>query len=295
MVKTVAELTIDGMWASEGSYKSRHWAIAASLIILSFLVLSAIFASWFAPFDPYQNNLAESLQHPSWTHWLGTDILGRDILSRLIFGSRTALFIALISVGAASCIGGGLGLIAGYFTRWAGAVIMRIIDGIMCFPMLVLAIFISTVLGGGIRGIVVAMSFGTMSIYARLMNSLVLSIKRRDFIKAAQSIGASRIRILLGHILPNALPSVIVQATVQLGSIILAEAGLSFLGIGVKPPAASWGSMIADGYPYIESNSVVALAPGVALMFVAFAFNTMGDAIRDMLDPRFMAFLVRRS
>jgi peptide/nickel transport system permease protein len=287
MTTPAGKLVIDGIWASGSRASRRRWVTPASAIVISIFVLCAVFAEWIAPCDPYQNNLSESLQNPSWKHLLGADILGRDILSRLIYGSRTALFIALLSVGAASCAGGCLGLVAGYFARWIGAAIMRFIDGIMCFPILVLAIFISTMLGGGLWGVIVAMSFGSLAIYTRMMNGLVLSIKEKDFIKAAQSIGSSRMRIMAAHILPNALPPIIVQATIQLGTIILAEAGLSFLGIGVKPPAASWGSMIADGYGYLETNPVVAFAPGMALMLVAFAFNMMGDAIRDALDPRF--------
>jgi peptide/nickel transport system permease protein len=289
MASAAGKFAIDGIWSSGGRSSRRRWAIAASCFLLCLFVASALFAEFIAPFDPDQNNLEESLSSPSWKHWLGTDILGRDILSRLIYGSRTAFLVALMSVGVASCAGVCLGLIAGYFSRWIGAFIMRFIDGIMCFPILVLAIFISTILGGGIRGVVFAMGFSSLAIYTRIMNGLVLSIKEKDYIRAAQSIGSSRRRILLAHILPNALPPIIVQATIQLGSIILAEAGLSFLGIGVKPPTASWGSMIADGYAYLETNPMVAFAPGMTLMLIAFAFNMMGDAIRDALDPRFRA------
>jgi ABC-type dipeptide/oligopeptide/nickel transport system permease subunit len=277
----------NSLWSPDDKQWRRRWATAASWIILLIFVVSAGFAEWIAPCDPYQNNLGESLHRPSWEHWLGTDILGRDILSRLIYGSRTALLIALIAVGAAGCAGACLGLTAGYFGRWAGAFIMRVMDGIMCFPRLALAMFISTILGGGIQGVIVAMGFSSLAIYARLMNGLVLSIKEQDYVKAAQSIGSSPLRILAAHVLPNAIPSIAVQATIQLGTIILAEAGLSFLGIGVKPPAASWGSMIADGYAHLETNPIVAFAPGMALMLVAFAFNMMGDALRDALDPRF--------
>jgi peptide/nickel transport system permease protein len=281
--------TIDGIWSLGGRQSHQRWVIMAGWIILSLFALSAIFAELFAPCDPYINDLAESLRRPSLNHLLGTDILGRDILSRLIYGSRTALFIAVTSVGAASCVGVCLGLVAGYSRRLIGAVIMRLIDGIMCFPILVLALFISIVLGGGITGVIVALSFGSLAVYTRLMNGLVLSIKEKDFIKAARSIGSSHVRILTKHILPNALPPVIVQVTMQLGTIILAEAGLSFLGIGIKPPGASWGSMIADGYAYLETNPVIAFAPGIALMLVAFAFNIIGDFMRDMLDPQFRA------
>jgi peptide/nickel transport system permease protein len=289
VAKTAEKRTIDGIWSHGGGQSHHRWAIIACCIVLLLYAVSAIFAEFIAPCDPYKNNLAESLCRPSWHHLLGTDILGRDILSRLIFGSRTALFIAVVSVGVASCSGVCLGLIAGYSGRLIGSLIMRFIDGIMCFPMLALALFISITLGGGIAGVICALSFGSMAIYTRLMNGLALSIKERDFIKAARSIGSSHLRILAVHILPNALPTIVVQVTIQLGTIILAEAGLSFLGIGIKPPGASWGSMIADGYAYLGTNPVVAFAPGAALMLVAFSFNMVGDVIRDRLDPRLRA------
>jgi peptide/nickel transport system permease protein len=155
----------------------------------------------------------------------------------------------------------------------------------MCFPMLVLALFISMILGGGIGSVIIALSVGSIAVYARLMNGLVLGIKEKDYVTAARSIGAGHARILASHIVPNALPSMIVQVSLHLGSIILGEASLSFLGIGVKPPGASWGAMIADGYAYLETNPAVAFAPGIALMIVAFAFNMVGDALRDILDP----------
>ena len=243
-------------------------------------------AELIAPYDPNINNLSESLQPPDKNHWLGTDILGRDILSRLIYGSRTALLIAVTSACTAGLSGMFLGLVAGYAGGWLSAVIMRMIDALMCFPMLILALLISLVLGGGIFSVVIALSISSLAIYARLMNGLVLGIKEKDYVIAARSMGANSFRILTKHIFPNALPFMIIQIGVHLGSIILAESGLSFLGVGVKPPDASWGTMIADGYAYLEMNPVMAIAPGFALMMVAFAFNTVGDALRDIYDPR---------
>jgi len=250
------------------------------------MVLAGIGAELIAPYDPYKNNLSESLQSPNGTHWLGTDILGRDVLSRLIYGSRTALFIAVASASTAAMSGMFLGLIAGYAGGWLSSAIMRIIDALMCFPMIVLALLISVVLGGGIMSVVIALGISSVAIYTRLMNGLVLGIKEKDYVTAARSMGASNFRILTKHILPNALPFMIIQIGVHLGSIILAESGLSFLGVGVKPPGASWGAMIADGYAHITTNPVMAIAPGVALMLVAFSCNTVGDALRDIYDPR---------
>ena len=278
--------TIDGLWSSSGGKSHYRWVVNVSWIILVSLALTGIFAEFIAPYDPYKINLAESLHSPSRNHWFGTDILGRDILSRLIYGSRTTLLVSFASVGTASSAGTLFGLIAGYSGPLVSMIIMRIADGIMCFPTVALALFISVMLGGDLGGVIVALSFASIAGYARLMNGLTLSIKEKDYIAAAHSIGASSIRILVIHILPNALPFIIVQVTVQLGTVILAEAGLSFLGVGIQPPGASWGSMIADGYAFLEKRPLVAFAPGTALMLVAFAFNTIGDFIRTTLDPR---------
>jgi ABC-type dipeptide/oligopeptide/nickel transport system permease subunit len=264
----------------------RRSGLLVGLAVLTLLVLAAIFAQYVAPWDPYQNSLSESLQPPSQRHWLGTDILGRDILSRLIYGSRTTLWIAVVSAVSAGAAGGLLGLLAGYLGGLGGAITMRLIDGLMCFPMLVLALFVSMILGGGIGSVIMALSVGSVAIYARLMNGLVLSIREKDYITSARSIGASNARVLISHVLPNALPPIIVQMSLHLGSIILAEASLSFLGVGIRPPGASWGAMIADGYAYLETNPVLALAPGIMLMAVAFSFNSVGDALRDRMDPR---------
>lgn len=257
------------------------------LSVLSLMVLAGIGAELIAPYDPNQNDLSKSLQAPDVNHWLGTDILGRDILSRLIYGSRTALLIAVSGVSMAALSGMFLGLTAGYAGGCLSAVIMRMIDALMCFPMLVLALLISAVLGGGIFSVVIAVGISSVAVYTRLMNGLVLGIKEKDYVTAARCMGSSSLRILTKHILPNTLPVIIIQIGTHLGSIILAESGLSFLGVGVKPPGASWGAMIADGYAHITTNPVTAIAPGAALMLAAFSCNTVGDALRDIYDPRF--------
>lgn len=265
---------------------SKRWTLIVGSGVLCLLTVMGMLATYVAPYDPYHNNLSESLQGPGREHWLGTDVLGRDILSRLIHGSRTALVIAVVSAGTAGLAGGVLGLIAGYVGGLTSALIMRIMDGLMCFPLLVLALFISMVLGGGVGSVIVALSVGSVALYTRLMIGLVWSTREMDYVTAARSIGSSRVRILVHHILPNALPSLIVQMGLHLGSIILAEASLSFLGIGVRPPTASWGSMVAEGYAYLGTNPAVALAPGIVLTIVVCAFNMTGDALRDLLDPR---------
>ncbi len=261
------------------------------LIILTLLLLTAIFAPLLAPFDPYQNNLKESLQQPSWNHILGTDLQGRDTLSRLIYGTRTALMVGFGSVLVAGAIGVTLGLVAGYFGGITNMIIMRIMDALMGFPMILLALVIAAVLGSGLHNVIIALSVATLPGYARVMHGLTLTLRENDFILAQHSMGASKIRIMFLHILPNGLPPMIVLITLQLGALILAEAGLSFLGLGISPGEAAWGAMVSDGRRYLLTFPWLSLAPGFAIMLVVFAFNLVGDGLRDALDPRLRGLL----
>jgi peptide/nickel transport system permease protein len=261
------------------------------LVVLFLLIFCAIFAHWLAPHDPYRGKMADSLKPPSWEYPLGTDIQGRDTLSRLIYGSRTALMVGFITVAVAATIGTGLGLTAGYVGGVTNMVIMRAMDALMGFPMLLLALLLASVLGGGLQNVVIALSFAVLPGYARVMHGLTLSIRENDYILAERAMGSTRVRTMIGHILPNATPPMIVLVTMQLGTLILAESSLSFLGIGIKPPGAAWGSMVADGYQYLLSNPVLSFAPGLAIMLVVFAFNMVGDGLRDALDPRLRGLL----
>jgi len=260
--------------------------VVFGLIVLLLLLFTAIFVAWLAPYDPYQPGVADSLLQPCKEHPLGTDILGRDTLSRLIYGSRTALMVGFISVGIASIIGITLGLISGYFGGIVNMFIMRAMDAFMCFPMILLALVIAAVLGSGIHNVIIALSVAITPGYARVMHGLTLSIRENDYILAQQAMGAGPGRTMLRHVLPNALPPLIVLMTLQLGNLILAEAGLSFLGIGIEPPGAAWGAMVSDGYRYLLKNPVLSFAPGLTIMLVVFAFNMVGDGLRDALDPR---------
>jgi peptide/nickel transport system permease protein len=260
--------------------------VVFGLIILLLLLFTAIFVAWLAPYDPYKPGVADSLLQPCKAHPLGTDILGRDTLSRLIYGSRTALMVGFISVGIASIIGITLGLISGYFGGIVNMFIMRAMDAFMCFPMILLALVIAAVLGSGIHNVIIALSVAITPGYARVMHGLTLSIRENDYILALQAMGAGSGRTMLRHVLPNALPPLIVLMTLQLGNLILAEAGLSFLGIGIEPPGAAWGAMVSDGYRYLLKNPVLSFAPGLTIMLVVFAFNMVGDGLRDALDPR---------
>lgn len=261
------------------------------LIILSLLVLTAIFAPWLAPHDPYKGKMSDSLSPPCKKYILGTDIQGRDTLSRLIYGSRTALMVGFLSVGIAAIVGASLGLIAGYFGGITNMIIMRAMDALMGFPMLLLALLLASVLGSGLQNVIIALSFATLPGYARFMHGLTLSVRENDYILAEKAMGSSHARTIFKHVLPNASPPMIVLVTLMLGNLILAESGLSFLGIGIKPPGAAWGSMVADGYQYLLMNPILSFAPGLAIMLVVFAFNMVGDGLRDALDPRLRGLL----
>ena len=256
------------------------------LLILVVLGLTAIFARQLAPYDPYKQDLRNILSQPSKDHWLGTDPIGRDILSRVIYGSRTALAVGFVSLAISASIGLVLGITAGYFGGIANMIIMRLTDIIMPFPMIVLALLISALLGGGIQNVIIALGIATTPGYIRVMCAMTLTIKENDFILALHSMGAGHLRIMFRHVFPNAFPPIIVIMTLQLGFLILAEASLSFLGRGIKPPGAAWGAMVNEGYRYLIKNPVLSFAPGLAIMLVVFAFNMVGDALRDALDPR---------
>jgi ABC-type dipeptide/oligopeptide/nickel transport system permease subunit len=261
------------------------------LVVLLIVIICAIFAPLIAPYDPYIGNLSDSLAQPSWKYLLGTDIQGRDTLSRLIYGSQTALIVGFLTTVTSAIAGTFLGLVAGYFGGVINMVIMRAMDALMGFPMLLLALLISAVLGSGIQNVIIALAIATLPGYARVMQGLTLSIRENDYIMAERAMGSDNTRIMMNHILPNTLAPMIVLVTLQLGTIILAEAGLSFLGIGITPPGAAWGSMVYDGYRFLLSNPVLSFAPGLAIMLVVFAFNMVGDGLRDALDPRLRGIL----
>jgi len=256
------------------------------MVIIAILVLTAIFAPLLAPYDPYDQHLDQILLSPSGQHLLGTDPLGRDILSRVIYGSQNSLMVGIVALAIASIIGMSIGLIAGYFGGWVYNVLMRVVDAMMCFPMILMALVIAALLGGGLKNVMIALGIALLPGYARLMCAQVLSVKENDYILAEHAAGAGNLRIMLRHVFPNCLPPLIVLVTMQLGAAILAEAGLSFLGVGIEPPAAAWGSMVNDGRQYLITNPILSFAPGIAIMLTVFSFNMVGDGLRDALDPR---------
>lgn len=256
------------------------------LVVITVLVLTAIFAPFIAPYDPYKQSLDNILSKPNSKHLLGTDTLGRDTLSRIIYGTRTSLLVGVVAIFIAATIGMLLGLTAGYLGGITNTVIMRLIDAMMTFPMILLALTIAALLGVGLKNIIIAIGISLVPPYARVMCGQALSIKQNDYVMAGRAMGASSSRVMLRHVAPNCFPPLIVLMTMMMGSATLAEAGLSFLGIGITPPGAAWGAMVSEGYRYLLTTPVLSFAPGLAIMLVVFAFNMVGDGLRDALDPR---------
>jgi len=260
--------------------------VLLGVVVLVVWIVVAIFAPWIAPHDPYKNNMAMALKPPSAEYPLGTDSLGRCALSRLIYGTRTALYVGFGTVVVSAIAGMILGLLAGYVGGVVNTIIMRVMDALMGFPMLVLALLLASVLGEGIQNVIIALAIATVPGYTRLMCAQTLSVKENEYIMAARAVGSKSFRTMVRHVFPNAFQPLLVMITTMLGSVILAEAGLSFIGIGIQPPGAAWGSMAADGYRYLESYPLLSFAPSLAIMIVVFALNMVGDGLRDALDPR---------
>jgi len=256
------------------------------LVIIALLIIVAIFAPFIAPYDPYKMDIINKLQPPSAEHLLGTDSLGRDTLSRIIYGSQTSLIIGVSVIGISSVIGITLGLIAAYFGGFLYHIIMRFMDALMAFPMILLALLVATLLGAGMKNVIIALAIGMIAAPCRMMCGVVLSVKQNEYVLSARAMGMSNQRLMLQEILPNAFPPLLVMITIGLGATILAEAGLSFLGIGITPPTPAWGGMVNDGYKFLMTSPVLAISPGIAIMLVVFGFNMLGDGLRDALDPK---------
>ena len=255
-------------------------------VIIVLLILMAIFADFLAPYEPNQMDILNKLQDPSAEHWLGTDSLGRDTLSRIIYGSRTSLIIGIAVMLISSVAGIVLGLVAAYFGGFIYQVIMRIMDALMAFPMLLLALLVASLLGTGMLNVIIALGIGMIAAPCRLMCGVAMSVKQNDYVLSASAMGMSNQRLMFQEILPNAFAPLLVMVTIGIGAVILAEAGLSFLGIGITPPTATWGGMVNDGYKFLTTHPVLSISPGVAIMLIVFGFNMLGDGLRDALDPK---------
>jgi len=256
------------------------------LAIIVLFVLVAVFAPLIAPFDPALQSWAAIRRPPSLAHLFGTDESGRDLLSRIIFGGRASLLAGVVSVTIALLLGVPIGLIAGYGGRWIDAILGRIADAMLAIPFLILAIALAAFLGPSLQNAMIAIGLTTTPVFVRLTRGQVMTIKVEDYVEAARAVGNPPARIAFRHILPNILPALIVQATLSIATAIIAEASLSFLGLGQQPPAPSWGSMLNTAQRFLSNAPWMAVWPGLAIFLAVLSFNLVGDALRDALDPR---------
>jgi len=263
--------------------------IIAGGMVVVILIIAGGLAPWISPYDPNQQNLSLTLRAPDWLfgqHVLGTDAVGRDILSRLFYGARISLVIAVLVVIISGVVGVVLGAISGYFARTTDFLIQKLVEVVWAFPPLLLAIAIMAFLGQGLENLILALVSQRWIAYCRVARGQALSLRTREFVDAARSLGAKHTRIILRHIIPNLFPSAVVIGTFSMASAIISEAALSFLGLGVPPEIPTWGSMLADGRTYISTSWWLALFPGLCIFFTVLGMNLLGDGLRDILDPR---------
>lgn len=283
----LAPTPANGMLTHLGHVLRENPVTALSFGLFAFFVLQALIGQWLVPYDPLTTNAAQALQPPSAAHWFGTDQLGRDVFSRVVVATRLDLTISVVAVAISFVIGSILGALAGYWGGWLDSVLNRILDTIMAFPLFVLAMGIVAALGNTIENIIYATAIINIPFYARVVRAEVNIRREAGFALAARLSGNSHLRTLAFHIFPNALPPMMVQVSLNMGWAILNAAGLSFVGLGVRPPTPEWGIMVAEGANYIISGHWwVALFPGLWLMLAVFTFNLMGDGLRDLVDPR---------
>ena len=269
----------------------RSYPLIPAFVLLALLILPAITADWLAPHDPVHGSVKDRRQPPvffggTWEYPLGTDRIGRDILSRIMYGARVSLFISLVGIFVGGIIGASLGMLAGYFGGWIDTVIMRLVDISLALPAILLALVLAAATGPSFQTIIVVVAFVLWALYARQVRGEVLSIRERDFVARARVAGASQLRVMARHILPNVTNTIIVLATLQVGSVIILEAALSFLGLGIPRPTPAWGIMVADGRQLIVSAWWISFFPGLAITLTVFSLNLLGDWLRDRLDPK---------
>ena len=266
-------------------FLSNRFAVAGGVVVVTLFMIS-FFAPYITPYAPDDLDAYNVLLPPSSGHWLGTDELGRDVLTRIIYGSRISLKVGFVAVGIATVIGTTAGLLAGYFGRWVDQLLMRLVDIMLCFPTFFLILAVIAMLEPSIWYIMIVIGLTGWMGVARLVRAEVLSLRERDFILAARGLGATDLRIIFRHILPNALAPVLVAATLGVAGAILTESALSFLGIGVQPPTPSWGNMLTAGKDYLEFAWWLSLFPGLAILVTVIAYNLVGEGLRDALDPK---------
>ena len=283
----VGALTASGSKRSIAMVLRGQPLAALGITLLVVFVLCAVFAPWLAPQDPAQLDLTGRLMGPSWAHWFGTDELGRDILSRTLFGARISLIVAVSVVGLSLAVGLVAGGLAGFYGGWTDTVVnVYVTNAFMALPGILLAIAFVAFMGPGLGNVILALAISGWVGYARLVRAQVMAVKEKEYVEAARALGASDLRIMGRHILPNIVQPLIVQAAIGMAGAVLAEATLSFLGLGVPPPAASWGSMLNDARSHLFDSPHLVFFPAMAVMLCVLSFNFIGDALRDWLDPR---------
>ncbi len=263
----------------------RRGAMLGLAVVTAFIGL-ALFAPWISPYDPLQTSWSAVRKAPTAAHWFGTDEIGRDVLSRVIWGTRASLLAGLVSVCISLALGVPIGLLAGYVGRGVDGLISRITDAMLACPFLILAIALAAFLGPSLTNAMIAIGISATPVFIRLTRAQVLAVKVEDYVEAARAVGNSHLRIALRHILPNVVPPLIVQATLAIAAAVIAEASLSFLGLGQQPPAPSWGSMLNTAKNYIDNAPWMAVWPGLSIFLLVLSFNLLGDGLRDALDPR---------
>ena len=261
------------------------------IVVIATTVLAAVFAPWIAPVDPEEMDFDNLLNGIGADHWLGSDQMGRDTLSRLIVGARVALLVSLGAVGIGVLIGAPLGLLSVYFRGFLDSVIMRLMDALVVFPSLLIAVGLAAAMGGSLTTVVLAIGLANVPWMARVIRSQGLSIRELDFVAAAEASGMSPTRVMLKHILPNSVAPVIVQSTLGMGYAVLTEAALGFIGVGIQPPTPTWGNMLQQAFPMLDQQPLLSIVPGIAIFLLVLAFNFVGDALRDVLDPRLKGIL----
>ena len=288
----MATLAIDALPVEAGPGRrawrrlSRRGSAVFGLVVVVAFVVIALAAPWIAPYDPVATSWGAIRKAPSAAHWFGTDELGRDVLSRVIFGARASLLAGVVSVLISLALGVPIGLAAGYIGSYTDGLISRITDAMLATPFLILAIAFAAFLGPSLTNAMIAIGISATPIFIRLTRAQVLAVKVEDFIEAARAVGNPHWRVALRHVLPNVVPPLIVQATLAIAAAVIAEASLSFLGLGQQPPAPSWGSMLNTAKNYIEQAPWMAIWPGLSIFVLVLSFNLLGDGLRDALDPR---------
>ena len=273
-------------WARAWRRLRRRKGAMVALFVVVFLIAIAVFAPLVAPYDPTLTSFTQVRKPPTWAHWFGTDEVGRDVLSRVIWGARASLSAGLVSVGIAVGAGVPLGLLAGYAGGWVDTILSRIVDAMLAIPFLILAITLSAFLGPSLSNAMIAIGVTATPVFIRLTRGQTLSAKVEDYVEAARAVGNPHWRIALRHLLPNIVPPLLVQASLAIAGAIIAEAALSFLGLGQQPPAPSWGSMLNSAQRFLAQAPWMAFWPGFAIFFAVLSFNLLGDGLRDALDPR---------